>query len=165
MTINIVVTVDRYNGISESGTIPCIEKIDAINKWFFRLVAGNYVIMSKEKWEQRGKVLVPDAKNIILTADKKLVVPDAVMAFQTRSITELSDAYNCFIIGGSEVFRTCFSKVEKIYMAVIEEDLYCDVTFPEDDLSFWKEVRRIPIPKGESTPFNLQLITYERVPK
>lgn len=114
-------------------------------KNFKKITTGKSVVMGRKTFESIGKAL-PGRKNIVLTHDQSLVIPnvevitDPLMAFDVALDYDDSDESELVVIGGAEIFKIYLPFVQKIYLSEVDYHGAADTYFPELDSALWKEV-------------------------
>ena len=66
--------------------------------------------------------------------------------------------YNCFIIGGGEIYKQSIEVADKIYLTLIDEEFEGDTYFPEIGEDCVEIIRE----NKNSEDYNYSFIEYER---
>lgn len=150
---SIIVAMDKARGIGKKGTLPWHLPGDLNH---FKTLSctteaddkQNAVIMGRRTWEsipERFRPL-PDRINIVLSRNKKLILPDGV--FSAQGLAEaffLLDkpplkgrAEKIFVIGGAQIFECALTSpsCEKLHVTHIEKQFQCDTFFPPFESEF-----------------------------
>ncbi len=110
---------------------------------FKQLTTGHAVIMGRKTYESIGKPL-PNRTNIIITRDKNFTASGCII---TNSLDEaFKQADNdteIFVIGGGQIYEQALSKIDRLYLTVIDQEAEGDTYFPAYD-NFTKVVENTP---------------------
>ena len=98
------------------------------------LTSGNTIVMGRKTYESLGKAL-PNRRNVVLTRNKTLKLPDADVIHSIDDINKLDG--KVFIFGGSHIYEETMHLVDEMFVTVIEERFAGDVFFPEYNLDEW----------------------------
>lgn len=90
--------------------------------------------MGRKTYESLGKAL-PNRRNVVLTRNKTLKLPDADVIHEIEDIQSLSG--EVFIFGGSHIYEDTMHLVSDMHITVIEESFAGDAFFPEYNLNEW----------------------------
>lgn len=135
----IIVAVDLQRGFSKAGEIPWNYPTDL--KWFNQQTDGHICVMGRYTYEDINKRLGEKAKDSILPGRKCFVLSskddvEYTNATQIRSLSEVEkhltdddENKTIFFIGGDRVFQEALSKVQAVYMTVVNEEHQCDLFF------------------------------------
>jgi dihydrofolate reductase len=169
MRVSLIVAVAENGVIGANGTLPW--RLSSDLKTFRRLTLGKPVIMGRKTFQSLKKPL-DGRENIVLTTDPFFEAPagvsvvdnlaDALTLARTLARTGLSSADEIMVIGGADVFRAALPHADRIYWTTIHARPQGDVSFPEVDLSAWKEVESQPLPTSEKDDVTATLRILER---
>ncbi len=140
MIISLIAAVGKNGIIGDHGKIPW--HLPADFKRFKEITMGHPVIMGRKTYESIGKPL-PGRTNIIVTRQKKYVVPECTIAGTLKEAFDAartSGAEEVFVMGGAEIYREAMPFAEKLYLTKVGGDFEGDVFFPEVNSIEWKEV-------------------------
>jgi dihydrofolate reductase len=128
-------------------------------KRFRQLTINNTVVMGRKTYESIGKPL-SNRRNIIVTrnCDYKVNGCEVVNSIEEALYLCGSD---CFIIGGSEIYKQTISISSKIYLTLVDCEFEGDAYFPEitDD---WYKVSKIERKEDENHEYKYSFVDYER---
>lgn len=104
-------------------------------KRFKQLTMGKPVIMGRKTFESIGRPL-PGRLNIILTRDVGFQAAGVRLCHDwNEALSEASEADECFVIGGAELFKLALPFASRVYLTSIHHNFSGDVYFPQVDLS------------------------------
>jgi dihydrofolate reductase/thymidylate synthase len=154
MKFNIILAVDKYNGIAKKGmNIPWYFSSDL--KYFKKITSHtdlpftkNAVIMGRKTAESLPNKYLPDRLNIILSKNEKYINSNAIITNdfnKALSIAEENKVDTTWIIGGAEIYKLAFRhhQLDKIYLTIINEDYKCDIKIDLPELNIIKSNSRI----------------------
>ena len=163
MTVSAIVAVSENGYIGKENQIPWHLPKDL--QYFKKTTLGHPVIMGKKSFLSMGKPL-PGRQNIVITRDTTMYhsgcdvvhsIPDALLtAYQ-------SQASECFIIGGGEIYSQTIQFWDKLYLTRVHANIEGDVSFPELNADEWQEISSHFIEKDEKNTFDMTFIVYERL--
>ena len=140
MKFNVILAIDKKNGISKNGIIPW--KLSKDLKYFQRITkhtetldGKNAIIMGRKTCETLPNRFLPDRLNIVLTQNVTYKNENALISNSFDNALKLAKENNVdkiWIIGGSEIYNYAFKHylIDKIYLTIINSDFNCD-TFVE----------------------------------
>jgi len=109
-------------------------------KRFKEITSGHTIIMGRKTFESLPKVL-PNRHHIVITRDPnyKIDSPEVEVVNDINSIINRfqNSTDEAFIIGGGEIYKSLFSKSDKIYLTRVYKDFNGDTTFPKINLEDW----------------------------
>ena len=118
--------------IGNAGTIPWHLPEDF--KFFKATTMGHAILMGRKTYESIGKPL-PGRENIVLSR----TMPETAGITVIRSLDELqepSDGRDLFVIGGEEIYRLMFPRVQELYVTKVPRTIEGDTHFPEFESCF-----------------------------
>jgi dihydrofolate reductase len=164
--IAIVVAVAENGVIGREGELPWRMSSDL--KRFRRLTWGKPIIMGRKTFESIGKPL-DGRDNIVITRSSSFRCTDVhvVSSFEAavRLATGLAGEHGMnevVVVGGAALYRAALASAERIYLTEVHGRVAGDRTFPGLDLNLWREIERIPCPKGSKDDFCSDFVIYER---
>lgn len=146
--LSIVVAITKNNAAIGNGGQLLVRISDDLKR-FKAITLGHAVITGRKTYESIGRLL-PERENFIVTRNPDLKIPGAVMCPNLDEAIDKAWAHELqspntnkeiFLIGGGEIYAQGLSRVNKIYLTVVESDLKGDVFFP-DYSDFKKETFR-----------------------
>lgn len=139
--ISLIVCVDSEFGIGKSKELPWYVPEDL--KHFKNITSGHTVVMGRNTWESIPDRVKPlkNRENIVLS---KTLEDDRCMIFKNHwnLIRHLEGKKDVFVIGGSHLYKLFLElrMVDKIYMTHLQENYECDIFFPKEFMSSFKEI-------------------------
>lgn len=135
--ISIIAAIDRNNLIGRNNRMPW--QIPEDLRYFRAKTLGHSVIMGKNTWLSLGRTL-DQRVNIILTRDRELTVPGAVICHGLADCLDHCGGNECFVIGGGQVFRLFMPLAAKLYITRIDAEFEGDTHFPQIEPDDWELV-------------------------
>jgi dihydrofolate reductase len=155
--ITIIAALDRNNLIGRDNRMPW--NIPEDLKYFRAKTLGNAVLMGKKTWLSLGGTL-DQRVNFILTRDRDLQVPGAIVCHSPEECLARCSEEECFVIGGGQIFRLFLPLASKLCLTRIDAEFAGDTYFPEFNPSEWELVFYEAI--VSSTGFPLAFTEYQR---
>ncbi|RYG52404.1 MAG: dihydrofolate reductase [Chitinophagaceae bacterium] len=138
MIINLVVAATENNVIGKNNQL--LWHLPNDMAFFKNTTWGMPVIMGRKTYESLGKPL-KGRTNIVITANPSFQPGNDVItaASLEEAITRSaeSDAKECYVIGGGEIFKQSMSIANRIYMTRVHANLEGDTFFPTIDQKEW----------------------------
>lgn len=166
-----IVAVDLYGGFSKEGQIPWHYNADF--RWFQNKTKGHICVMGRTTYDDINKRLGDKAAESVLPARTCFVVTSRPLpranATAIASMTELDFLldkqeipYNktVFYCGGERIYQEAMSKVNTVYMTVVNKEIGCDKFFPMQALNKLK-FSVADVHTEENEP-DLRFVTYKR---
>ena len=130
---------------------------------FKRLTIGKPIVMGRNTWESLPGVL-PNRRHIIVTRQLNYQAEQAETAPGLQQAIELAgDVDEVMIVGGAALYKTALQIADRLYMTLVDADLEGDTTFPEFDLSLWKEVSREHFPPDNKNRYGMEFVQLSRM--
>ena len=113
-------------------------------KHFKKITLGKTVLMGRKTYESIVKRLgkpLPERKNIVITRQSDLKVPEGVLVY--HGIADALDTHkneDVYVIGGAEIFKHTLPLAEMMYVTHVDGEYKGDVFFPEVDFNSWNKV-------------------------
>ncbi|MDQ0417205.1 dihydrofolate reductase [Croceifilum oryzae] len=124
------------------------------------LTTGHPVLMGRKTYDSIGRAL-PNRRNIILSREKDLVIPDCeVMTFEEAM--NISFDKPAFVFGGEQIYRLFAPYLSRAYITVIEHEFEGDTYLP-DLPGEWEEVSRKHHAKDDKNAYDCTFYIYEKV--
>lgn len=155
-----IVAICKNNGIGYNNRMPWpFLKHDM--QHFKTQTVENCVIMGSNTWISLGKKL-PNRVNVVVSknmwpgADHVYLTPDDAV----ESCKLLYPHKDVFIIGGQQLFDSCFNIIEKFFITEIDNDYVCDRFFNKEKvLSNLKNVNVIGNFTDEAVSYTIKEYT------
>ena len=146
MRLDIIVCVDKNNGIGKSGTIPwrLSEDLKHFKNITITTTSDKYtnaVIMGRKTWQSIPPKFrpLPDRINIVVSTTLTETPPESTYFVNSYdSALDLTDTFanleSTFIIGGSSLYNTAIKdkRLRYVYLTQYDEEHDCDVHFPTE---------------------------------
>jgi dihydrofolate reductase len=135
-------------------------------KRFKQMTSGHPVIMGRKTYESMGRPL-PNRENLVVTRKKDFQAPgcllfpsvDEALAWCRKGESEGRKGFEeVFVIGGGEIWSSCWEKLERLYLTIIHQDFDGDAYFPEFD---WKAFQ-VTFQEDHSEPLPFTYYTLDR---
>lgn len=155
--IRLIVAISTNRCIGKNNTL--VWKLPSDLKRFKQITSGHTVVMGRKTFQSIGKPL-PNRRNIIITRDLGFGAEGCEVVNSIEEALLLSSE-DCFIIGGSEIYKQTIDLADKIYLTLVHEEFDGDSFFPEIPNNF-REVYREDFRADEKNNYNYSFIDYER---
>ncbi|UVD32209.1 putative dihydrofolate reductase [Vibrio phage phiKT1028] len=100
-------------------------------KWFKNQTTGKTVVMGHETFNSIGRLL-PGRSNVILSRNKELVIPGALVLNTVEQALALSkEVGDMMIIGGGEIYRLFLPYTNVLMITEVDAEIDGDTYFPE----------------------------------
>ncbi len=138
MIISMIVAAAENNAIGKNNGM--LWRLPNDFKYFKDKTSGHTIIMGRKTYDSMGKAL-HNRRNIIITRDKDLKLPDATITHSMEEALGLGNAEEeVFIIGGAEIYKQGLPLANRIYLTRVHQRYDADAFFPEPDPKIWVEV-------------------------
>lgn len=139
--ISFVVAVSRNGVIGREGGLPW--HISSDLKRFKEITMGKPVVMGRKTWDSLPKKPLPGRPNIVITRQEGFSAPGAAVAGSAEEAIALcAAAAEIAVIGGGEIYRMFWPKVDRLYLTAVDMAVDGDTRFPELRAGEWREVAR-----------------------
>lgn len=165
MKINIVVAATENDVIGKDNRL--LWHLPNDMAFFKNTTWGMPVIMGRKTFDSMGKPL-KGRTNIIVTRSQEMASAPPEGAVVTSSledaisIADETDANECYIIGGGEIFRLSMDIAHKIFMTRVHTKLEGDVFFPRIDENLWRIATAKSFPADEKHAFPYTFEIWQR---
>ncbi len=157
---SVIAALDRNNLIGRDNRMPW--NIPEDLKYFRAKTLGHTVLMGKNTWLSLGRTL-DERVNIILSRDKKLTVPGAIVCHGVPDCLRHCPDDECFVIGGAQIFRLFLPLASKLHLTRIDAEFEGDTHFPAIDPEAWELISFEAV--TSVTGFDLAFTEYRRCRK
>ena len=157
--LSFIVAMTQNRVIGENNGMPW--HLPADFAWFKENTLGKPVIMGRKTFESIGSPL-PKRMNIVLS--RHPFVHDGVLWAKNmdEAIRLAKNAEEIMIIGGGEIFKQYFDKIDRLYLTEIQTSLNGDTFFPAFSLSDWQIKKDLFRHKDEKNPYDLRFLILDR---
>ena len=162
MNYSAIVAIDHNGAIGKQGKLLC--HLPADMKHFKEITMGHSIVMGRKTFESFPKGPLPGRQNIVITRNCDYA-PEGVTV--VHSVDEAFAAAtmpgDIFVIGGEQIYRSTFDKIDTLYLTVIEHEFEdADAHFPRIDLRRWTIVNRDEHPADNRNHYPFTFITLHR---
>ncbi|WP_163654046.1 dihydrofolate reductase [Listeria sp. PSOL-1] len=157
--ITLIWAQDKNGSIGKDNSMPW--HIPADLAFFKKQTLNKTVVMGRKTYVSLGKAL-PQRKNVVLTRDDSLVLPDAEVVNDVKTLVQKSRTEDLMICGGAEIYQLFLHNADQLIVTQIDAVFDADTHFPEVDWSLFYEVKREHLVRGEKSSYDLDFITYQR---
>ena len=161
MLVSAIVAVSENNVIGRDGHLPW--HLSADLKRFKAITTGHSIILGRKNYDDIGRPL-PNRTNYVLTRQENFQAPGCIVCSSLEAALTKAEAAGeteCFIIGGSAVYRDAMPKVKKLYLTKVLSNVEGDVFFPEWG-DGWRQVSEEKFPSDEKNDFETLFQVWER---
>ncbi|MBO9570742.1 MAG: dihydrofolate reductase [Chitinophagaceae bacterium] len=138
MIVSLVVAASENNVIGRDNRL--LWRLPNDMTFFKNVTWGMPVIMGRKTYESLGKPL-KGRTNIIITRNADFGKEDIVVVSsldEAISVAAATDAKECYIIGGGEIYKQSIEIANKVYMTRVLTVIEGDTYFPVIDRNEWK---------------------------
>ncbi len=144
--ISAIVAVDENYGIGYQGELLC--RIPSDLRRFKGLTTNNVVVMGRKTWDSLPTKPLPNRTNIVITNNVdgfqlKNGVIFTTLDLLKETICEISEVYDVFIIGGSQIYKELLPYCKIVHLTRIHKPFEnVDTYFPkiEEDENWEAEI-------------------------
>lgn len=158
MIVSLIAAVADNGVIGRDNDLPW--RIKSEMQYFKRTTMGAPVIMGRKNYDAMKRAL-PGRRNIVMTRDASVTLPDADIAHTPDEALQFAaGAAEVFVIGGAEIYRLMLPLAHKIYLTEVHLKPDGDVIFPVFDRSDWVETKREfhPQAPGEDAGYTITVL-------
>ncbi len=163
MIMNIVVAASDNNVIGKDNKL--LWNLPNDTAFFKNITYGMPVIMGRKTFESLGKPL-KGRTNIVITGNPELQLPDEVIKAgslgEAIAAAEETDARECSVIGGGEIYRQAFDKADRIYLTRVHMVVDGDTYFPVINGKDWQLTHAEAFDKDSRHAYAYRFETWER---
>ncbi|ASS71490.1 dihydrofolate reductase [Bacillus atrophaeus] len=158
--ISFIFAMDENRLIGKNNDLPWRLPNDLA--YFKKVTTGHAIVMGRKTFESIGRPL-PNRKNIVVTSADKAEFPGCTVVRTIEDVlTTVSDAEECFVIGGAQLYQALFPYADRLYMTKIHHTFDGDRFFPEFNEDEWKLISEEQGIKDEKNPYNYEFLVYEK---
>ncbi len=137
MLISLIAAVADNGVIGKDNKLPW--HLPADLQFFKKTTLNHPIIMGRKNFESIGRVL-PERTNIILTRNQNFKIPEGCIKVHELKaafeIAEKTDTDECFVIGGSEIYKEALPFCQKLYITRVHGIFEGDAFMPEFENGF-----------------------------
>jgi dihydrofolate reductase len=165
MIINIVVAASDNNVIGKDNKL--LWNLPNDTAFFKNITYGMPVIMGRKTLESLGQPLKGRANIVITRHPESLSTPPGVVKVVSLenaiSAAAETDAKQCSVIGGGEIYRQAFDLTDRIYLTRVHTTIEGDTFFPVIEEKQWKLVYAEAHEVDSRHAFSYRFETWERI--
>lgn len=107
-------------------------------KWFRNQTSGRPVVMGHRTHKSIGRLL-PNRQNIILSRDKDLVIPGALVLNSVEEVLNLAEMLDdMVVIGGENIYKLFLPYTNLIMRTTVDAEIEGDAYFPDVNDDFYQ---------------------------
>ena len=164
--IILVAAVAENGVIGRDNALPWRIRSDL--KYFRQLTMNKPVLMGRKTYDSIGKPL-PGRTNIVVTRDPDFSAPGILAAAGLERALQVArgDAMRrggsaIAVIGGTEIFKQIMARADRLALTLVHANPPGDTYFPAIDPTVWREIDRLPQPKGPDDDYGFSFVNYVR---
>ena len=156
MTLEIIVAIDRNNGIGYQNRLPW--HIPEDMRHFRELTTGHTVLMGRKTWDSLPAKFrpLPNRKNIVLTNQKDFVADGATVI---NSISDIPADKRVFVIGGATLYAQLIEVADVLHVTRVNTSAEVDTYFPQIDMTEWVSLDTVMLNNKE---YEFSFLTFRR---
>lgn len=133
-------------------------------KRFKQLTTGHPIIMGRKTFESIGRAL-PNRTNIVISRTWNHSEEGIIIVNSLEKAIETAQEIDpeIFIIGGGNIYRQALEISDVLEVTEVHQTFEGDTSFPEIDLTIWKEVKREKFHPDEKHNYSYSFVRYERI--
>ncbi len=160
--IAIVVVTDEQNAIGKNGDLLCHLPNDL--KHFKRITEHHTIVMGRRTFESLPKGALPNRVNVVLTRDKNLRLPGAVICHSLDEVwRQCVDEETVFFVGGGQIYKMIIDQTDSLYLTRVHHTFDdADTFFPDIDFDAWTLTEKEAHRADEKHPYDYTFLTYMR---
>lgn len=163
MIINLVVAASENNVIGKDNKL--LWRLPNDMAFFKNTTWGMPVIMGRKTFESLGKPL-KGRTNIVITTNKEFSAGNGVIVANSIDTSvkesEKTDAKECYVIGGGEIYKLALPQAQRIYMTRVHTNLQGDTFFPVIDEKAWQMISTTKFQPDEKHAFPYSFEIWQR---
>ena len=153
--------MDQQGVIGINNNLPWRLSSDLQN--FKKVTMGKPIVMGRKTYESIGKPL-PGRENIIITRSSGYQAEGCTVFNTLEEMYEYcADVEEVVIIGGAELYKQTFAKVDRMYLTEVHTKVEGDTFFPEFERNQWREVEREEFEANEKNEYAFSFVVLDRI--
>lgn len=156
-----VVAVARNGVIGRENRLPWRLRADLAH--FKATTLGHPILMGRKTWESLGRPLA-GRRNLVVTRHTAYPAQGAEVFPEIDAALEAVGRDKVFVIGGAELFRQLFDRVDVLILTEVAADVPGDVFFPTFDRGDFTETRRESHPADSENEYPFDFVELRRKP-
>ena len=162
MIISMVVAAADNNVIGKENKL--LWKLPNDMAFFKNVTWGMPVIMGRKTYQSLGKPL-KGRTNVVITTSKDFRPEGVIVVHSINEAVEqaaLTDAKECYIIGGGEIYRQALAETSRIYMTRVHVSPAGDTFFPPISEAEWKKISSTPFESDDKHAYSYTFEVWQR---
>lgn len=160
MNIYIITCYSRNRVIGRDGKMPW--HLSADLRRFKKITMQHPIVMGRKTFQSLGRPL-PGRCNIILSRNSIAAPPGCEVIHSPRELAGLIGDQDCFVIGGSEIYRLFLNQAARIYRTLLDADVAGDTYFPSLNEDEWEVKKDGEHESDENNDYDMRFETLERI--
>ncbi len=144
--VSIIVAIAENGVIGDKNALLWNIKEDM--RRFRTTTTGHPVVMGRKTFESIGRPL-PKRTNVVVTRGDATFEGCEVAHSLEEAIAMFPAEEEVFIIGGAQIYAQALPLADKLYLTIVHRNYEGDTSFPNIDLSEWREISREDFERGE----------------
>lgn len=125
---------------------------------FKQVTIGKPIVMGRKTWESLPGVL-PGRRHIVVTRQSDYQAEGAETASNLQQAIRLAaDVDEVMIVGGASLYALALPIADQLYMTLVDAEIDGDASFPEFDISQWRELCRSLYPPDANNSYGMEFI-------
>ncbi|MEO8721360.1 MAG: dihydrofolate reductase [Ginsengibacter sp.] len=158
-----IVAASENNIIGIKNDLPW--KLRSDFKYFKNKTWGMPVIMGRNTFDAMKKAL-PGRTNIVVTRRTDWQPENVLISHDIDEAIEKAkecDTREIFIIGGGEIFKETYNRVDRIYLTRVHTTIEGDTTYPSLDKLRWKLIKQDSYKSDDKNNYPYTFEVWEKV--
>lgn len=155
--ISVVAAVGRNRELGRDNSL--IWKLPNDLRNFRRITTGGTVVMGRKTFESIGRPL-PGRRNIVVTRNADFTHDGVEVVYGFDKAMEACH-WNCFVIGGADIYEQALPIAEKLYLTLVDGDFEADTFFPDYE-GKWVKITDQSFEADADNEFAHKFVEYER---
>lgn len=160
--ISMIVAMGNDRVVGMNNKLPWGKPIRADMEHFRQHTLHKAVVMGRSTWQSLSHRPLPERINIVLSRDIAFCEPGCLIARDVGTVLDLARSQETVVIGGPLVYTEFLQHTDRLFVTQVEHSFPGDAYFPEIDDNEWEVVSIRNMEPGDSTPFPLTFLVYER---
>jgi dihydrofolate reductase len=138
-------------------------------KQFKAATMGKPLIMGRKTYQSIGKPL-PGRRTVVVTRDRTFAAEgvetaDSIEAALARGqeIAAEMQADAVIVAGGAAIYEQALPMADRLLLTELDLEAKGDAAFPAFSPTEWREVSRVPFPRGEGDDAAFEVVIWERI--
>lgn len=163
MKIGIIAAMGKNRSIGFKGELPWLKPIPADWENLEKATSGASMIMGRKSYQDKNRIS-SNKRNIVISRNPNLKLEPGFTKASSlnEALKILSDEEIVWILGGQKLFEEAIDMADIMVLTYVDKNFEGDRFFPDFDENKFKITKELSFEKGEKSPYNLKIVTYER---